>query len=82
VEVTILEDAERDIAALSGVMQLRVLDVIARLEKWPHVSGVKKLTGDWAGFSRVRIGDYRVVFQVLADRIRIVRVAHRREVYD
>ena len=63
-------------------MQVRVLEIIERLEKWPNVSGVKKLTGDWAGFSRIRSGDYRVVFAVLPDRIRIVRVANRREVYE
>jgi mRNA interferase RelE/StbE len=82
VDVTITQAAERDIAGLPGAVQLRVLDVVARLEKWPQVSGIKKLAGDWAGFSRIRIGDHRVVFQVLSTHVRIVRVAHRREVYE
>jgi mRNA interferase RelE/StbE len=82
VTVTILEAAERDLADLPGLVQARTYEVVQRLEKWPNVSGVKKLTGNWRGFSRIRIGDYRVVFEVLVDRIRVVRVAHRREVYD
>lgn len=30
---------------------------------------------------RLRVGDWRVVFQVTDDRLDVVRVGHRREVY-
>ena len=80
--VTILDDALADIESLPGSMQERVLEVVERLGHWPKVSGVKALTGNWRGHSRIRTGDYRVVFKVLQDRLIVVRVAHRKEVYE
>jgi mRNA interferase RelE/StbE len=63
-------------------MQERVLEVVERLGHWPEVSGIKGLTGNWRGHSRIRTGDYRVVFKVFQDRLVVVRVAHRKEVYE
>jgi mRNA interferase RelE/StbE len=42
----------------------------------------KKLIGR-DGFLRVRVGDYRIVYQVTDDRlvVVVVRIGHRREVY-
>ena len=43
----------------------------------------KPLLGDWSGFWRWRVGDYRIIARIEDERIVIlvVRVAHRREVY-
>ena len=43
----------------------------------------KPLVGDWSGYWRWRMGDYRVIAKIEDKRIVIlvVRVAHRREVY-
>ncbi len=48
----------------------------------PRPSGVKALSGE-PGLWRVRVGDYRVVYEIEDDAlvILVVRVAHRREVY-
>ena len=81
-KVTILDEALEDLDRLPGTMQERVLEVIERLEQWPSVSGIKALTGNWRGHSRIRTGDYRVVFKAYPDRIVVVRVAHRKEVYE
>jgi len=48
----------------------------------PRPPGCRKLAGrrnDW----RIRVGDYRVVFEIAAaDReVRVNRIRHRREVY-
>ena len=46
----------------------------------------KALTGDWKGFYRFRIGDYRAIFRKESDGtitiILILRVKHRKEIYD
>jgi mRNA-degrading endonuclease RelE of RelBE toxin-antitoxin system len=42
---------------------------------------VRSLTGRWAGYFRIRVGDYRVIFLSRPDEIRIVRVRHRAEAY-
>jgi mRNA interferase RelE/StbE len=40
--------------------------------------------GDWRGFWRYRVGDYRMVASIEDDRfiVLVVTVGHRREVYD
>jgi mRNA interferase RelE/StbE len=44
----------------------------------------KPLTGEYAGLWRYRIGDYRLIVTFEDDRliVLVLRVAHRREVYD
>ena len=48
-----------------------------------HQSKVKKLKGEWKGFYRLRLRNYRVIYEKIDEKlvIHIVRVAHRREVY-
>ncbi len=41
---------------------------MTRLESWPQVSGVKRLTGNLAGKYRLRTGDYRLQFVVSTKR--------------
>jgi mRNA-degrading endonuclease RelE of RelBE toxin-antitoxin system len=42
---------------------------------------VKALDGDLAGLFRLRIGDYRVLFDETADAIHVHRIKNRREAY-
>ena len=42
---------------------------------------IKALTGDWHGYSRLRVGDYRVIFLAALDAVTILRVRHRSDVY-
>ena len=48
-----------------------------------RASKIKKLKGQWQGFYRLRLRNYRVIYEKIEDRlvIHIVRVAHRKEVY-
>lgn len=81
-EVLIERAAEKDLRRLSAEIHDRCVIAICALSDNPRPSGSKKLAGsksDW----RIRIGDYRVVYEI-ADTIRIVRVhrvRHRAEVY-
>ncbi len=49
----------------------------------PHSIG-KALTGSWAGMWRYRVGDYRVIAQIVRAQVlvNVVKVGHRSEVYD
>ncbi len=80
--VTIGDEAANDIDALPMTMKARVAAVVAKLEGYPSVSGVKHLLHAWKGHLRVRTGDWRIIFTVSGDRLHIVRVAHRNEVYE
>ena len=73
--------AEKDLDRLPPRGAARVIAVLRRLAEDPRPSGVGKLVAV-EGF-RVRVGEYRVVYQV-NDTVRVVtvyRIRHRREVY-
>jgi len=59
----------------------RIRSAIERLAEWPNVSNVKAMKGEWKGHYRMRVGDYRILFQVINDCI-VVRIQHRKEVYN
>lgn len=42
------------------------------------------LTGDWSGFYRLRVGDYRVIYRLDRDNhlILVEVIGHRSEIYD
>lgn len=74
--------AAKDLKKLDPGIRRRVLFGIADLERDPRPSGCKKLVGETNAW-RIRIGDYRVLYEVIDDVlvVTVVRVAHRREVY-
>ncbi len=45
--------------------------------------GVRPLSGPLAGLHRLRLGDYRIIYQVdaVAGVVHVLRIAHRREAY-
>lgn len=74
--------AEKQLKQLSAKLHDRVVAAIQALGKNPRPTSCRKLTGtedDW----RIRVGDYRVVYEIDDARreIRVNRVRHRREVY-
>lgn len=76
----------------AALRQLRKLDpqVIRRIKSAtselctdPHPQGVKALTGRH-GWLRIRVGDYRVIYEVLDSElcVLVIQIGHRSEVYD
>jgi mRNA interferase RelE/StbE len=58
-----------------------VAKAINNLSENPHPYRYKKLKG--SEFYRIRIGDYRVIYEINIDEllVLVVRVGHRRKVY-
>jgi mRNA interferase RelE/StbE len=79
--VKIKESAQKSLARIAKPDRLRLITAIERLSEEPFAGGVLK--GEFSGLRRLRVGDYRIVYEALQDQltILIVRVAHRREVY-
>jgi mRNA-degrading endonuclease RelE of RelBE toxin-antitoxin system len=75
-------DAQADFVDLPVTIQERVTAVVERLKLWPNVSGAKPMRAGWAGHYRIRTGDWRVLFRVMTPNLLVVRIKHRREVYD
>jgi len=80
--VLLTGEGQADFDRLPAAMQARVLGIFARLEAWPLVSGAKPLRYDWKGHFRIRAGDWRVIFRLVAPDVLIVRIQHRRDVYE
>ncbi len=74
--------ARRQIRKLARKAQQAIIERIEQLAAAPRPPGVKKLVSE-DDLYRVRVGDYRIIYQI-RDRdllILIVKVGHRREVY-
>ena len=80
--MTMTAEAQAQAAGVPRPIQARIAAIVERLEKWPGVSGAKPLRGALAGSYRVRTGDYRVVFSVHDDVVRIWKIGYRGDVYD
>ena len=77
----IKSSAAKQIARLDVEARRLVVEQIDRLASDPHVGSVLK--GELEGLRRVRVGAYRIVFEV-RDRelvVLVVRVGHRSSVY-
>jgi mRNA interferase RelE/StbE len=74
--------ARRQIKKLPREVQKRIIERVEALASNPRSAGVKKLVSE-ENLHRVRIGEYRAVYQI-RDReliVLVVKVGHRREIY-
>lgn len=73
--------AAKEIRKLDAGIRRRVLAGIAGLEQDPRPVGCKKLAGEENAW-RIRIGDYRVLYDVVGDTlvVTVVRAVHSRHV--
>jgi mRNA interferase RelE/StbE len=80
--VEIARRALKAIQALPKKEQQRVRAAIELLADSPRPPGCVALKGESSAY-RVRVGDYRIVYEVHDRRllIQVVRVGHRRQVY-
>jgi mRNA interferase RelE/StbE len=76
--------AAKAVDKLAKANRLRIVGAIELLSVDPRPPGAKMLRGGEHGRWRVRVGEYRIVYAIEDDRllILVLRVAHRREVYD
>lgn len=81
-KVIVTPEANRQISELPVTIRGRIGKLVSRLGEWPHVSGVKPLSGELAGSFRLRTGDYRLRFRVEAETILIEKVGHRRDFHE
>jgi mRNA interferase RelE/StbE len=75
--------AARAFAALPAAMQARISRRLVAMEDHPRPSGIKALAGAAAGAYRLRVGDYRVIYEVHDDQVvvLVLAIGHRREIY-
>lgn len=74
--------AYKELQKLPRPTIVKVVAAISDLSNDPYPSGVKKLIGSERSY-RIRVGDYRVIYEIVEDKLimEIVRVRHRKDVY-
>lgn len=77
-----LRSASKELLSLDAVQRERIVEKLKQYAANPEAlsNQVKALKGVAAW--RLRIGDYRVLFRNEAERIVVLKVGHRREVYE
>ncbi|MGH3848845.1 MAG: type II toxin-antitoxin system RelE family toxin, partial [Pseudonocardiaceae bacterium] len=81
-QVIIARRATKSLAGLQRREQQRVRAAIDLLADEPRPPGCVAMAGE-AHTYRVRVGVYRIVYEVIDDRlvVQVVRIGHRRDVY-
>ena len=79
--VSIKHSAAKALEKVSLEDRLRIIAAIDLLKVNPAAGSVLK--GEFSGLRRIRIGNYRVVYEVQDQKlvVLVVRIGHRREVY-
>ena len=72
--------AIKDIEGLDPKIKDRIGKALLRYKVDP-LRNAEKLTDSSLGSYRFRVGDYRIVFDIEKDKIVVLRVGHRREIY-
>ncbi len=79
--ISLVPSAARQLKRLERPTQRRIRDAIDALADDPRPQRCSKLSGLDA--YRIRVGDYRVIYQIRDDRlvVLVVRIAHRADAY-
>jgi mRNA interferase RelE/StbE len=77
-------EALADLEKLPPDIRKRIVNKIEWLAQNFEQIIPQSLTGDWAGFYKLRVGNYRIIYQIdLSEKIIMIDVVgHRREIYD
>ena len=75
--------AQRDFQRLDKTIQDRMAIAILKLETNRHPQQFKPLAGRATAQFRLRVGDYRILYDVYDEKktVLILRIGHRRDIY-
>lgn len=74
------EKAYCELEKLENIISRRIVKKVKELEYNPYSKDIIKLKGE--DDFRLRVGDYRIIFTIEKDKILILKVGHRKNIYD
>ena len=78
--IRIDDKALKDLSKVHTSEVKKILSKIEELEQFPKVPNLKKLTNFEPPY-RLRVGNYRVLFDIEHNTLTVYRVKHRKESY-
>jgi mRNA interferase RelE/StbE len=80
--VEFAKSATKDLRGIDRKWIPKILEAAERLEFDPRPAGCKKLVGSDQTY-RIRVGDYRVIYEVVGETliVLVVRIRHRSGAY-
>ena len=80
-EIHFTKRALKELEKLPRQVSKRIIERIQLLQENSYGNDVKKLAGQ--PFFRLRVGDYRVIFNILTNNlvILIIKIDHRKKIY-
>ena len=79
-KIELRKSAIKDLKNISEPYKTKLHNKILELQKFPNLQNIKKLTNFEPAY-RLRVGNYRILFDVTDDTIIIGRVLHRQNSY-
>ena len=79
-KIEIRKSAIKDLKHISEPFKSTIHNKIIGLRDFPHLQNIKKLTNFEPAY-RLRVGDYRILFDVNTDTVIIGRILHRKKSY-
>jgi mRNA interferase RelE/StbE len=72
----------KDLKRIDKIWQVKIIQKIDEvLRTNPHEG--KRLMGNMSNFFRLRVGDYRIIYEIIDEAImvEVIKIAHRKDVY-
>lgn len=82
-EIRVQPEAREQLQGLDAAIGGRVWDKIQWLGEHAELVRHQPLSANLSGFFKLRVGDYRVIYELVRERRILVihRIGHRREIY-
>lgn len=80
-EVRFSKKAQRSLNPLDRVTKQRIREGIKGLLQHPPKGDIKVMQGQPTGVYRLRIGKYRIIYEIVSDTLRILDIGSRGDIY-
>ena len=74
------DSAIKDLSKLNKKTSSKIISKIELLSNFPNSTNIKKLTNHYPPY-RLRVADYRILFDVENDLVTIYKIKHRKDSY-
>ncbi|MBC6435394.1 type II toxin-antitoxin system RelE/ParE family toxin [Nostoc sp. HG1] len=84
-EVLLSSDAKKVYTNADKALAKKITPCLQQLEQNPRSHpNIKALKGDYSGYYRYRMGDYRIIYSIETEQVQVfvISIAHRRDAYE